>query len=166
MTLSLFKTNSDSRVCLKPIERIANLTLLPNGELSILKPSFTIPFSNTYLKANYCYIDDFGRYYFINDMSILNGTMLSINCSVDPLMSFYEYFKLSKGYCIRNQNDIQPWVKDDLRPVVPYTTTRVLKLDNNIFNIDKADANSSTNFLLTVSGANKKQPPEEGNTNE
>lgn len=162
MTLSLFKTNNDSRTCLKTLERIVDLTLQPNAELNLLKPSFTIPYSGTYLTSNYCYIDTFDRYYFINDMSLLNGKMLSVSCSVDPLMSFYKYFKFSKGFCTRNQNDIQPWIKDDLRPLAPYTTTRVLKLDNNIFNIDKANPNTSTNFLLTVSGANKKQSTEGG----
>lgn len=162
MTLTLFKTNNDTKTCLKTLERIANLDLQPNAELNLLKPSFTIPYSNTYITANYCYIDTFDRYYFISDKSLLNGKMLSITCSVDPLMSFYKYFKFSKGYCTRNENDIQPWIKDDLRPLAPYTTTRVLKLDNNIFNIDSADPNKSTNFLLTVSGANKKQSTEGG----
>ena len=162
MTLLLFKTNNDTRTCLKGLEQISKIILHPNAELNLLKPSFTIPYSGQYLTANYCYIDTFDRYYFINDMSLLNGKMLSVSCSVDPLMSFYKYFKFSVGYCTRNQNDIQPWIKDDLRPLAPYTTTRVLKLDNNIFNIDTADPNKSTNFLLTVSGANKKQSTEGG----
>ena len=162
MILSLFKTNNDSRTCIKVLEQIANLNIQPNAELNLLKPSLTIPYSNTYLTANYCYIDEFNRYYFINDMSLLNGKMLSVSCSVDPLTSFYKYFKSSIGFCTRNENDIQPWIKDELRPVAPYTTTRVLKLDNNIFNIDKANPNTSTNFLLTVSGANKKQSTEGG----
>lgn len=157
MRLNLYKSQDDSRVCLKALLPIRTITLEPNGELNLLYPKFTVPYDEKTLTANYCRIEEFNRYYFINSMSLLNGTMVSISCSVDPLMSFYNNYKSSIGYCIRNQNNIQPWVKDDLRPIFPYTNTRVLKLENSIFNIDSADPNDSTNFILMVSGAIKKQ---------
>ena len=78
MILSLFKTNNDSRTCLKTLERIVDLTLQPNAELNLLKPSFAIPYSGTYLTANYCYIDTFDRYYFINDISLLKEKIFFI----------------------------------------------------------------------------------------
>lgn len=157
MQLKVYKTNDDSRVCLKALEHFTTYNLYLNDEINILNPTFTLGYSSRILEANYCYCDIFKRYYYINNISVINGERMVLSCTVDPLMSFYNNFKSSMGYCIRNQNDIQPWIKDDLRPIAPYTTTRVLKLDNNIFNIDKASSSSSTNFLLTVSGANKKE---------
>ena len=42
-------------------------------------------FSSEY---NYCYIQDLGRYYFIDSVERMNGTMYKIRLSVDVLKSF------------------------------------------------------------------------------
>lgn len=37
---------------------------------------------------NYCYISEFGRYYFINNITSVRNGLWKIDCSVDVLMSY------------------------------------------------------------------------------
>lgn len=56
------------------------------GESSILKPSITIQAGNI-VGFNYCYIPDFGRYYFIQDVVSLRVNVWELMLTVDVLMS-------------------------------------------------------------------------------
>lgn len=38
--------------------------------------------------TNYCFIPNFGRYYFINDITFKNNNLFYLHCSVDVLQSF------------------------------------------------------------------------------
>ncbi len=56
---------------------------------SMIKPSLTVSgdvgdFSN----VSHCYIEDFERYYFVEDVTIISGSMVRIDLSVDVLESF------------------------------------------------------------------------------
>ena len=59
-------------------------------DCSILKPVLYIKkesFPN-YVKANYCYISEWGRYYFIDDPVTCKGGFLQIQCSVDVMNTY------------------------------------------------------------------------------
>lgn len=63
------------------------LTGALRGESSVINPSFLIEDSNPSL-YNYCYIEDFGRYYFITNITSVRTGIWKIDCAVDVLMSF------------------------------------------------------------------------------
>ena len=57
------------------------------GESSVIKPSILIEATNI-SDYNYCYIAEFGRYYYINNIISVRNSLWRIECSVDVLMSF------------------------------------------------------------------------------
>lgn len=63
------------------------LTGTLRGESSVINPSFQIETTNP-SSYNYCYIQEFGRYYFITDITSVRNGLWRIDCSVDVLMSF------------------------------------------------------------------------------
>lgn len=88
MNIDFYKNTNDKRVINKTL---GTPTTLSNCELidesSIINPSFTIDNNPAIYDYNYVYIPYFGRYYYITDITVLNGEQMRVNCSVDVLKS-------------------------------------------------------------------------------
>lgn len=56
-------------------------------------------------KFNYCYIPEFGRYYFINDIVSVKNKLWRLSLNVDVLESFKAYF-INLNCIIDKQEDI------------------------------------------------------------
>lgn len=54
---------------------------------SVINPSFNIETTNPSM-FNYCYIEAFGRYYFITNITCIRTGIWRIDCDVDVLMSY------------------------------------------------------------------------------
>ena len=70
-------------------------------------------FSSKVLSANYVYIPDFNRYYFINDIISVRNNLWRIALSIDVSMSYKENIKELKALVTRNEFKYDPLVKDD-----------------------------------------------------
>lgn len=71
-------------------------------------------FINKYvLSANYVYIPEFNRYYFINDIVSLRQNLWQITLSVDVLMSYKNQILETKAFVARNQNEFNKDVIDN-----------------------------------------------------
>lgn len=55
-------------------------------------------------KANYVYISDFKRYYYINNTISLAGGLVEIRCSVDVLMSFKNIIRSNNAIVKRQES--------------------------------------------------------------
>lgn len=53
---------------------------------------------------NYCYIQDLGRYYFIESVQRMNGTIYKIRVSVDVLKSFSSQIENINAIIIKSEN--------------------------------------------------------------
>ena len=53
---------------------------------SITDPRLILVYNKSYLSCNYLYIQDFNRYYFINNINVLPGGRLEITAHVDVLI--------------------------------------------------------------------------------
>ena len=87
MDITLYVCSSERQAINKIISSGAILTGSLRGESSVINPSFLIEHSNP-SGFNYCYISDFGRYYFITNITSVRTGIWRIDCSVDVLMSF------------------------------------------------------------------------------
>lgn len=87
MDIVLYVCSSERQAINKTIGSAATLTGSLRGESSIISPSFLIEHSNP-SGFNYCYISDFGRYYFITNITSVRTGIWRIDCAVDVLMSF------------------------------------------------------------------------------
>lgn len=81
-----------------------NVTL--KNDTSITNPTFQITGvfdADSISGINYLHWNKMGRYYFIDDIRIVNGRMFEIDCSVDVLMSFKKNIHNSTQRVIRQQ---------------------------------------------------------------
>ena len=90
MNISVYRNQSDPKVIRKnignPLHTYTGVKLKENT--SILQPVLNLTGFSDYEKANYVYIEDFGRYYFIDDIVALNYDMVELHCSVDVLYTY------------------------------------------------------------------------------
>lgn len=66
------------------------------------------------LKANYVYIPDFNRYYFINDITSIRTGLWRMSLHCDVLMSYNRLIKDTKAYILRNEFTYDKMVKDEM----------------------------------------------------
>jgi len=104
MDIILFQTTSERERINKDLSSSLLLSGALRGECSVINPSFNIEVINP-SNYNYCYIPDFGRYYYITNIVSVRTNIWRIDCNVDVLMSFKD--------AILNLNVI---VSDDTMP--------------------------------------------------
>lgn len=120
MTLTLFSTSSPTNALNKNIVPVSSeLTVIPYNALDILSPVIICDYNQAYLKANYCYITEFDRYYFC-ELSTNNGSQLIIKCECDPLYTYKEGIKNSEGTILRSESIGKPtMIPDSNLPILP-----------------------------------------------
>lgn len=94
-------------------------------------------FSSEY---NYCYVQDLGRYYFIESVERMNGTIYKIRLSVDVLKSFSSQIENTHAIITKSKNPDDNFV--DCEKSENYTS-EVLNLTDNF--------NHSGNLILVTS---------------
>lgn len=87
MDIILHVNTSERQAINKVLDSGNTVTGSLRGESSIINPSFLIEATNP-SGYNYCYIAEFGRYYFITDITSVRTDIWRIDCAVDVLMSF------------------------------------------------------------------------------
>lgn len=89
MTLNLYTQSDDKRVVNKTLTAVASgVSITPTKGFDILKPTIIINYNSTYLGANYFYISDLNRYYYIADMEIEIGKCITITGEIDIRKSY------------------------------------------------------------------------------
>lgn len=87
MDIILYQTTSERERINKVLSSSVTLSGALRGECSVTNPSFNIEVTNP-SNYNYCYIPDFGRYYYITNIVSVRTNIWRIDCAVDVLMSF------------------------------------------------------------------------------
>ena len=114
-------------------------------DCSVLSPSLIIKAgTNTVPAFNYCYIQDFGRYYWITNWSWVRGVW-QCACNVDVLASWRSYIGASNQYILRSASEYDGDIIDNLYPV----KTRVESQFTNI-DIFEATTIESGTFVIGV----------------
>lgn len=103
MTVKLYKNNSDARCINKNLSDGIEITCREFDYGSIMYPKLIVEYNSEYASKNYCYISDFQRYYYINNIEITNGKRCIIDCSVDVLMTYADSIKNVNATIVRRQ---------------------------------------------------------------
>ena len=87
MVALLYKNTSDNRVISKNITLIKEVSIELKSNVDFISPTIFLQTFDGCEDANYLYIEEFKRYYFVNNITHLTGGRISLSCSVDVLMS-------------------------------------------------------------------------------
>lgn len=115
MDLYFYQNASDKRVISKNLNIEYHLTGCQLAEpTSATDPELIIDMTEGLYQYNYCYIPYFSRYYYITDMSVIDGARMSIKCHVDPLMSFASQILNCDVNSRQNENNYDMYLPDDI----------------------------------------------------
>ena len=68
--------------------------------------------SKEIIKANYCYIDELARYYFISDIQVVNNVLIQLYLKEDVLYTYANQIKEHTAYISRNEFTNTPLIED------------------------------------------------------
>lgn len=121
MTLILYTNNSELKKVHKDITEVSTVqSITTNDNVNQLAPEFAISYFPDYNKVNYAYVPELERYYYVV-VSRKDSKVISLSLSVDPLMSWKNYFLNGTGCCIRSGGIGKPTdITDTSLPVHPF----------------------------------------------
>lgn len=87
MNIILYSMTDDSRKISKALGTGVTVSnVQPLAPCSLMSPSIKLTYNVSYMAHNYCYIADFGGYYYINNKTLDNGFLI-LSLTRDVLMS-------------------------------------------------------------------------------
>lgn len=147
MTFTLMTNISERESLTKSLTTLETLTGSLRNQSSIIDPVIEVTgiSSGTVTACNYAYIPEFGRYYFVKNITSIRTNVWVIACHVDVLKTYATQIKAQTAV-IRRQENLWNLYLDD----------GIFKVYQNPQIITKAFPNGFTtqNFVLAVAGGN------------
>lgn len=165
MTLTLYINQSDSLVVNKQIEALksqVDFKLL--DDCDEFSPVLILKNETASRNANYIYIEDWNKYYYITDRTYNNNGILTLSCREDVLMTLKGQF-LGIPQIITRSSDPDVYnslLEDNLFQAQSNMQIQQKILKTDVFNIvDNANPDAAFNYILTTVKAQEYIAPTE-----
>lgn len=112
MTIRLYDNHSPVNQVDKDIILLDTLTGTLREESSVLNPTITIEKSSP-TGFNYVYIEEFARFYFIEELTMVRNGLIRLQLKVDPLMSFNAGIKSNKAIIRKSASNFNVLINDN-----------------------------------------------------
>lgn len=144
MNVTLYNNSSDDNVVSKNIIALKSVTAAGFDASSVMSPEILLAYDSAIFSANYMYIDTFSRYYYITDVTVIDGHRVKVTGRVDVLMSF----DVKSIECIagRQSGAYNLYIPDPQVVRVAYERIQVKAFPNKPFTANKS-------FILAVVGS-------------
>lgn len=131
MQIILYRNESENRVYPKKLTEITTISGTLRAEnVNVLEPSITIHAGPG--AANYCYIREFNRYYYITSQTVSPTGLYTINCKTDVLQTWMKTAGKSPCTANRATNGYDAYVPDENRKFFTYTHNQYIEIGNDI----------------------------------
>ena len=124
----LYNNTSSPETVNKSLSSVGTYTGTLKDECSITKPEIMLKISSFPANANYAYIAQFNRYYFIEDSPTFRNGLWIMKLKSDPLMSFKTQLLANSALVSRQQNTFNDYLNDPMVPLDADMTTETHKL--------------------------------------
>ena len=133
------------------INKVLQNEIVLNGTLkepsSILSPQIKVVKQDDILLKNYCYIEKFKRYYFIENITVENNNFLTLDLSVDVLESFKTDILNSTQVIGRQENSFDLKIVDSESIIKPNKKFQVRVFPNSPLSTDNF---TDDDFIYTL----------------
>lgn len=136
MNIQLLSISDDIRKINKTITPISETLqcAVTEDDNSILNPRVLLKWNEGYIGANYAYISDFQRYYFIDDISLNTGGNCVVSLSVDVLYTYSSQIMQMTVTATRSSNKYNRYLIDNQQVTTSNPINQIKKLPNMPFN--------------------------------
>lgn len=113
ISITLLKTSSESNRVDKLYSTIATLSGTLKENTSIINPIITIEADLTkYVNCNYMYIENFNRFYFVDNITSIRNGLIQFSCRVDVLMSYRTAIRKNNAIIKKQENKWNLYLND------------------------------------------------------
>lgn len=117
MEIIFYNNTSTKNTLTKNIVERFSVSGVLRDSSSITDPTILIDKNSDLINVNYCYIPEFGRYYFMQDIESVKNNLWMVSLHVDVLMSFRSDILKTTGIVARQENNYNSKLVDTLHPV-------------------------------------------------
>lgn len=119
MNVNFYVCNDDKRKVNKNISPTSSVNCKVKDNCTLDNPVIILDKDSVpnWVTSNYCYISDFRRYYFIEDVTLMTGGRIAIKCKCDVLMSFSGSIRSLNGVIERQEYLYNDYITDNNAPV-------------------------------------------------
>lgn len=142
MTVTLYTNSSAKNVVSKSISSVATLSGTLRESCDILDPEIMVERSSP-TGFNYMHIAEFGRYYFITDVVVVQNNLLSIRGHVDVLMTYSSGIRSMKAVVRRQENNYNLMLDDGVFKSYQNTKHKIIAWPNSF---------DSFSYVLALAG--------------
>lgn len=136
ITVSFYNNISDNRYLDKDLRLLAEdvscEVYLPCDRLNPILLIDKDRVQNVLTECNYCIIPEFGRKYFITDISGGSANRVEINCHVDVLGTYADEIRECEAIAARSSNQPNYYLQDDMRIFNTYTYNQYIDIGTDI----------------------------------
>ena len=135
-TIQLFQYSGDPRIVSKILGTpVSEHTFLLKEGCSIDRPVIQFSAAAAIMATlNYCYIPDFGRYYWITDRSSMVNGVMELTLESDPWTSFDTQLRAVTATVDRSASNWQGFLYDNGYQILAYKTSAIRNFPNSIDN--------------------------------
>lgn len=151
MTITLYKISDDKRQVDKTLNndtKLGELTAHFKEDTDILNPVLEIAYNATYTSANYCYISDWNRWYYITGIET-GAQRLYLSCHVDVLYTYRAEIRNLDCIIGRQEYKNNTYLNDDVWRNLQARDVLTLHFKKNGNN---TSLYRPCNFILTTGG--------------
>lgn len=160
LNVAILRTSDDPRVLDKTVETIAVKQCKPTEGCTILNPRLILGYTSDISMSNYMYISEWGRFYFIENVTVQPGNMCIITGSVDVLKTYAAAIRRCTATVVRSESVGAPTMyPDDKLPIIPGRKSITSSAMPNSLHQSSADIPwIHTHYVLTVKGGDTLTP--------
>lgn len=143
MNVKFYTNLSEKNAINKNITLLDDFTGTLREESSIVDPVITFTSLSNLPACNYAYIPEFGRYYFVNDITCVRNNYYQVSMHVDVLMTYKDQILANNAIIERNETQFDLKINDGLFKTQQNPRIAQFEFPNGFTNWD---------FVLAVAG--------------
>ena len=146
MEIKLYKTSSPRKKLVKELSDGITLVGTLRAQSSVMSPTFTVQ-NTAVVGYNYCYIPDFGRWYYINGIDALRSNLFELSLGIDVLMTYAGAIRSNAAIVdkVQPQYAAMPYINDG-----SYVSTN--KMEQSVINFANGFNDAGEFILITAGG--------------
>lgn len=135
---------------------VSTLTGEFKDEIDIMSPTILIETSDI-PNYNYCYISTLGRYYFIDNYTIVRTGLIELELSVDLLMSYKDKILQQTAFINTQQNNYNDYIVDTNRAYEQGYNIDEITLTNTLFTGSTYATGTDSDYCFLLTGVGVEQ---------
>lgn len=144
MKMTLYHTDDQANVINKNLLKLREVNIILREMVDEKSPVLLVH-DSTIANANYCYLESFKRYYFIDNIHRFNAHLVQVRLTSDLLMTYKDKI-VSQDLLITATS--KPSYYSTSLPIQATTTKRISKSDTTL-------SNDTSIILTTIGGVSK-----------